>query len=142
MVTVTATKTALLEALGTRAGLAGVSLIRGVPQELPQTDASLYLLGTESFRRRRDGHVLVESYDLRLLLEVHGLADQQAVEARMWAVLAEVEQEIADNPEFGEHVTESEFALRSEESGYVGSTWLARAEAVVSVEAWAGVGDA
>lgn len=131
--TVSQAKTALIQALDV--GLEGVRITRGVPKPpLPPGNANLYLLGHNNLQRSQRDRLRVESYDLRILVEVHGLADQPAVEDRLDAIWNELDAAVESDPglpgPFDATTTYS-----SSESGWVGDTWLARGEGFVSVRA-------
>lgn len=134
---VPAAKRAVLDAFAERDGLSQLAVMRGAPKQLPKPLATgnedLYLLGT-SRGAREEGRLRVESYDLRLLVEVHGLADQAAVEARLWAIWDEMDEALREDPGLPGPF-EALLVLTDEESGHPGGRWLARGEGYVRVRA-------
>jgi len=127
--------TAFIDALGARPGLKGVRITPGVPKPpLPPEPANLYLLGHLNLVRSTRERVLIEAYDLRILVEVHGLADQAAVASRLESIWDEIDAAVGSDPGLPGPF-DATATFRSSESGWVGDTWLARGQGFVSVRA-------
>lgn len=130
---------AVMEAL-TRPVLAtDLAVFEGTPEALPEATAGLYMLGGANAQETASGAGVVVTFDLRFLLEVHGLADQAAVKGRLWEILAEVKDRLT-RARLGSAaaVLSRYFVVREWESGFVGGVWLARARPVLTIRARTG----
>lgn len=129
-----AVKTAIVDALG-EPPISGLAVVRGGlpdPDNLPTENAALYVLGASNASRQRKGSLTVESFDIRMVLEVHGLPSQLEVEERMWEVVEEAAERLA-SPLFGAGRGPTGLVPVEEESGFVGDVWLARVRLIFPV---------
>lgn len=94
---------ALAARLQARAGLADVFVLLGLPTEVPRKLERIYLIGVQENERqpRVQQGARRETYIIPAILEVHGVTgrDRNAVRARFWEIVEEIEDELADDPE-------------------------------------------
>lgn len=132
---------ALLALLDARAGLDGVLVTYGLPTEEPAARERLYLVGMENNTRTlivQQG-ARTERYILPIVLEVHfigGVDQRRPVRDRAWAIIEEVEDALADNPELAATVDEARLDdIPSVNVVPSAEGWLARGILNVGVEA-------
>lgn len=137
---VTEARTALLDALAARSGLAGVLVQLGLPTEIPDETERIYQLRVENGARARltDQGGAAETYTLRLLIEVrnqvNGTWDDTS--ARAWEIFNLIDATIDDDPELDGTASDS-MIEEFEEDPPLALTdgWLARITLGVAVAA-------
>lgn len=93
--TIPAAKAQLLATLQARPGLTGVLVQWGLPSEVPAERERVYINDAINVQRvwgQIGRNSVAEAYTLQLIVEVFQEGDdQQATEARMWEIVAEIE---------------------------------------------------
>ena len=126
----------LLEQLEARAGLKNVLVAWGLPAEVPRQRERLYLAGAGEFSRSGRGSLVVEAYELRLIVEVYGTGSARATDERMRAIEAELERQIEDGLPLADVVLLGlTFRAGDDDLSALPDGWLARCEPRVDVRA-------
>lgn len=109
-------QTALATRLAARDELEDALVRIGLPAEVPSEPDRVYIASVDDLTRSKTGElaaiprIYAESYDLVLLIECHrpgSISDaalQDETNTRMWQMVAEVEEELADNQELAADV--------------------------------------
>lgn len=136
MTSVPAAKRALVQAVK---GRLPDALVRPrLPTKVPSERERMYVAGTENRQWAENSGARVESYDLRLVVEVYRTgadADGEA-EDRMWVIFSEVEATVVDDPELGGVVWGSRVTDGGEETFPVANGWISRGTGRLHVEAY------
>ncbi len=109
-----------------------------LPTKVPSERERMYVAGTENRQRTQRSGAQVESFDLRLIVEVYRTGAESGGEAenRMWAIFGEIEAIVADDPELGGVVWAAEVTDSAEETFPSANGWLSRGTGRLHVEAY------
>lgn len=115
--TANAAQTALVTRLQARDELSDALVQIGLPAEVPNEADRVYVASVDDLTRAGhpaplalDQGIFQENYTLSVLVESHGTGSSNddalraATSDRMWQIVAEIEDELADNPQLAENV--------------------------------------
>lgn len=141
---------ALETRLRAREDLAAALVQIGLPAEDPREDDRIYIASVDDLERGSEpaglavgnAKIFEEAYTLTVMIETHRAGSQdddtlrQETSDRMWAILAELEQDLADDPELADDVDQAyvkavptAFTLAAPDG------WIAKMVATVQIKA-------